>query len=163
MKFSVVASLFVALLVGMGLVCLLDLAVPASAGNFTRQNASIAPPIATMDETLYDALIREVQPGSNSTNVTTVVNIVPDVPSILGISLRVFEDTWGSIALVVVFAIPFIMAWIMGGNVTLPSVMGIITGGFILWRLPEQYQLLAIGFIGLSVIAIIYSLLKEPK
>lgn len=137
--------------------------VPAAAGNFTRQNASIAPPITTMDEGLYDALMREIQPGMNATNVTKTVDIIPDVPSILGISLAVFEDIWGNVALVIIFAIPFLMAWIMGGNVTLPSVMGIITGGFILWRLPEQYQLIAIGFIGLSVIAIIYSLLKEPK
>ena len=145
------------------ILALLCLVVPAAAGNFTRQNASIAPPIVPMDETLYDALMREIQPGMNATNVTKTQDIIPDVPSILGISLMVFEDTWGSVALVIIFAIPFLMTWIMGGNVTLPSVMGIITGGFILWRLPEQYQLLAIGFIGLSVIAIIYSLLKEPK
>ena len=145
------------------LLTLLLLAAPVAAGNYTRVNASIAPPIETMDETLYDALINSMQAGSNSTNVTATENIVPDVPNILKVALTVFEDTWGNAALVLIFSIPFLMAWIMGSNVTLPSVMGIITGGFILWRLPEQYQLVAIGFIGLSVIAIIYSLLKEPR
>lgn len=134
-----------------------------SAGNWTRDNASLAAPITTLDEAPYDALITAMQPGGNSTNVTATADIIPDIPGILHLALEVFQDTWGDTALVIIFAIPFIMAWIMGGNVTLPSVMGIITGGFILWRLPEQYQLLAIGFIAASAIAIIYSLLKEPK
>lgn len=142
---------------------LLLLAVPVSAGNFTRQNASILAPIETMDESLYDAMMNSMMPAGNTTNVTKTENIVPNVPNLLKVALSVYEDTWGSAALVVIFALPFLMAWIMGSNVTLPSVMGIITGGFILWRLPEQYQMVAIGFIGLSVIAIIYSLLKEPK
>ena len=135
----------------------------ASAGNYTRDNASLADPITTLDETPYNALITAFQPAANETNVTATSEIVPDIPQALKLALNVYEDTWGNIALVIIFAIPFIMAWIMGGNITLPSVMGLITGGFILWRLPEQYQMLAIGFIAMSAIAIIYSLLKEPK
>ena len=137
------------------------LIAPVAAGNFTVQNASIASPIETIDETLYNALMDSLMPAGNSTNVTATENILPDVPNILKVALSVYEDTWGNAALVILFAMPFLMAWIMGSNVTLPSVMGLITGGFILWRLPEQYQLVAIVFIGLSVIAIIYSLLKE--
>ena len=132
-------------------------------GNWTRDNASLADPITTLDEAPFDALMTAMQPAGNATNVTGTTDIVPDIPGILHISLDVFKDTWGDVALVVIFAIPFIMSAIMGGNITLPSVMGIINGGFILWRLPEQYQLIAIGFIAMSVIAIIYSLLKEPK
>lgn len=134
--------------------------LPAGAGNYTRQNASILSPIDTMDPTYYNNLNHAIMPGSNATNVTATTDLVPDVPGILHIALSVFTDNWGSIALVIVFSIPFVMAWIMGANVTLPAVMGIIVGGFILYRLPEQYQLVAIGFIGLSVIAVIYSLLK---
>lgn len=135
----------------------------ASAGNFTRENASVVPAVVTLDEGSYNTLIAAVQPGGNSTNVTATTDILPDIPGVLYLALQVFEDTWGSAALVMIFSIPFLMAWIMGNNVTLPSIMGIITGGFILWRLPEQYQFLAVGFIAMSVIAVIYSLLKEPK
>jgi len=144
--------IFLAVLIGFG-----------SAGNYTRDNASLASPITTLDETPYDALVTAFQPAGNSTNVTDTTDLVPDIPGALHLSLSVFQDTWGDTALVIIFAIPFLMAWIMDMNVTLPSVMGIITGGFIFWRLPEQYQLIAIGFIAMSVIAIIYSLLKEPK
>jgi hypothetical protein len=129
----------------------------------TRDNASLASPIVTLDEAPYNALVAAFQPAGNSTNVTDTASIVPDVPGVLHLAAGVYQDTWGNIALVIIFAIPFLMAWIMGMNVTLPSVMGIITGGFVLWRLPEQYQLVAIGFIAMSAIAIIYSLLKEPK
>lgn len=132
-------------------------------GNWTRDNASLADPVATLDEAPYTALIQAMQPGGNSTNITESSDIIPDIPAALGLALNVYEDSWGTIALVIIFSLPFIMAYIMSMNATLPAVMGLLTGGFILWRLPEQYQMLAIGFIALSVIAIVYSLLKEPK
>ena len=138
-------------------------AVYPATGNFTRPNASEATPIPTLDDTLYDHLLIAMQPGGNVTNVSKTTDVLPDIPDVLYIAMSAYTDVWGNTALVILFAIPFLMAWIMGGNVTLPSVMGIITGGFILYRLPEQYQLVAIGFIVMSVIAIIYSLLKEPR
>ena len=132
-------------------------------GNWTRDNASLASPITTLDETPYNNLINVMQPAGNATNVTATEDIVPDIPGALYLALNVYEDAWGTIALVIIFSLPFVMAYIMAMNATLPAVMGLLTGGFILYRLPEQYQFLAIGFISLSVIAIIYSLLKEPK
>lgn len=145
------------------LFCLVALSSIASAGNYTRVCATDSDPLTPLDEAPYNALIGVIQPGGNSTNASTSVLIVPDIPGGLHLAVSVYQDTWGDIALVIIFAIPFIMTWIMGGNITLPSVMGLITGGFILWRLPEQYQMLAIGFIALSAIAVIYSLLKEPR
>ena len=145
------------------LFALLYLSGIASAGNYTRVCATDSDPITPLDEAPYNALIGVIQPGGNSTNASTSALIMPDIPGGLHLAVSVYEDTWGNIALVIIFAIPFLMAWIMGGNITLPSVMGLITGGFILYRLPEQYQLVAIGFIALSAIAVIYSLLKEPK
>ena len=133
----------------------------ASAGNFTRQNASILSPLETIDETNYNNLVHALGPAGNATNVTKDTDIIPDVPGILHIASLTYTDTWGNIALVIIFSLPFIMAWIMGASITSPAVMGIIVGGFILYRLPEQYQLVAIGFIVMSVIAIIYSLLRE--
>ena len=145
------------------LLMLLFVTVPTAAGNFTRVCATGSDPLVPLDEAPYNALIGVVQPGGNSTNASTSALIMPDIPGGLHLAVSVYQDAWGDIALVIIFAIPFIMTWIMGGNITLPSVMGLITGGFILWRLPEQYQLLAIGFIAMSAIAIIYSLLKEPR
>ena len=132
-------------------------------GNWTRDNASLADPVATLDETPYNNLVVVMQPAGNGTNITSTEDIVPDIPGALYLALNVYEDAWGTIALVIIFSLPFLMAYIMAMNATLPAVMGLITGGFILWRLPEQYQMIAIGFIALSVIAIVYSLLKEPK
>ncbi len=67
----------------------------------------------------------------------------------------------GNIAFVIIFAIPFVMMWILQRNLTLPGVVGIILGGFIIARLPAEYHLVAVAFISLSIVAVIYSLLKE--
>jgi hypothetical protein len=130
----------------------------ASAGNWTRPNASTT--IALVNETPYDALMGLF--GGNSTDVANDTSTyLPDMPGFMGIIAGVYSDPVGNLALVIIFALPFLMMWIMGENVTLPGVVGIILGGFILYRLPESYHMAAVAFIALSVLAIIYSLMKE--
>lgn len=141
------------------LVALILLIEPAQAGNWTRPNASTVTPIPTLDETGVDTLTGMFT--SNSSNITDPADILPDLPGLGYLAMKVYTDVWGNTAVVIIFAIPFLMMWIMGGSATLPAVIGIMEGGFILYRLPEQYHLVAIGFLVLSVIAIIYSLLKE--
>jgi hypothetical protein len=132
---------------------------PVIAGNWTRPNASNLTVIPTIDESYTDTLMGEFT--TNSSNVTNTTQILPNLPGIGYLAMSAYTDILGNIAIVMIFAIPFLMMWIMGGSITLPAVVGIIEGGFILYRLPEQFYLVAIGFIVLSVMALIFSLLKD--
>jgi hypothetical protein len=132
---------------------------PVIAGNWTRPNASNLTAIPTIDESYTDTLMGEFT--TNSSNVTNTTQILPNLPGLGYLAMSAYTDILGNVAAGIIFAIPFLMMWIMGNSVTLPSVIGIMEGGFILYRLPEQFHLVAVGFIALSVIAIIYSLLKE--
>lgn len=68
----------------------------------------------------------------------------------------------GEVGLVAIFALPFfMMAIVHRGRMTVPAVVGIILGLYIIVRIPGQYQLFAVSAIGISIAAIIYSLLKE--
>lgn len=75
--------------------------------------------------------------------------------------VSVYQLVLGNIALVIIFSIPFILMWLMQQDVTIPSIVGIILGVFVLAFLPSEYHLAPIAFIGLSITAIFYTLLKE--
>lgn len=66
-----------------------------------------------------------------------------------------------TIFLILVFSIPFLMSWIIMKDFIVPGILGGFLGVFIIVRLPANMQPLAIAFIVMSVVAIIYSLLKE--
>jgi len=66
-----------------------------------------------------------------------------------------------SIFLILVFSIPFLMVWIIMKDFIVPGILGGFLGVFIIVRLPANMQPLAVAFIVMSVVAIIYSLLKE--
>jgi len=89
-----IESILISLAFCIGLLTIVSWAIsPVSAhGNWTRDNASLADPITTLDEAPYDALMDAMQPAGNSTNVTSTADIVPDIPGILHISLDVFKD-----------------------------------------------------------------------
>jgi hypothetical protein len=66
-----------------------------------------------------------------------------------------------TIFLTLIFSIPFLMSWIIMKDFIVPGILGGFLGIFIIVRLPANMQPLAIAFIVMSVVAIIYSLLKE--
>lgn len=66
-----------------------------------------------------------------------------------------------TIFLILIFSIPFIMNWIVTKDFVVSGILGGFLGIFIIARLPAGMQMMAIGFIVMSVVAIIYSLLKE--
>lgn len=85
-----------------------------------------------------------------------------DWSKIIGISLNPFETHLGAhLAMVIIFSIPFIMQWLMQGNSIVPAVSGMVLGILIITLLPADYYLVAVTFIALSILAVIYSLLKE--
>lgn len=62
---------------------------------------------------------------------------------------------------ILIFSLPFIMNWIVSKDFVVAGVLGMFMGIYIISRLPAQMQLLAVAFIGMSIVAIIYSLIKE--
>lgn len=76
-------------------------------------------------------------------------------------SLEPYTLLIGQLAFVIIFAIPFVLMWLMQQDMTPAAVAGIIIGGFMLAFLPAEYSLLAGILTVLAVLAVIYSLLKE--
>jgi hypothetical protein len=62
---------------------------------------------------------------------------------------------------VLVFAIPFVMMWITQKDLTLPGLAGALIGLFVIIRLPAEFHLVAVSFIAISIVAVVYSLMKE--
>jgi hypothetical protein len=60
-----------------------------------------------------------------------------------------------------VFSLPFIMQWIISKDFVVAGILGSFLGLWIITRLPANMKILAITFIAMSIVAIIYSLLKE--
>ena len=61
----------------------------------------------------------------------------------------------------IIFSLPFLMNWIISKDFVVSGVLGMFMGIYIVARLPTQMQLVAVAFIGMSIVAIIYSLIKE--
>jgi hypothetical protein len=66
-----------------------------------------------------------------------------------------------TIFLILVFSIPFLMNWIIMKDFIVSGILGGFLGVFIIVRLPANMQPIAVAFIVMSVVAVIYSLLKE--
>ena len=75
--------------------------------------------------------------------------------------LAAFLLTCGPLGSVGIFAIPFFMMWIAQRDMTLPGLAGAVLGLFIIARLPADFHLVAVAFIALSIVATVYSLMKE--
>jgi hypothetical protein len=76
-------------------------------------------------------------------------------------SLSPYTLQLGYLAFVIIFAIPFVLMWIMQQDMVPAGVAGIIIGGFMLAWLPVEYSLLAGIFVVLALLTIVYSLLKD--
>lgn len=96
--------------------------------------------------------------------VTALPVPTPNWTGWITVSLGVYTDAFepvGWVAIIIIYAIPFVMLWLMQGNATLPLVLGAMMGVYIIPRLPTAYQPVAVGFIAISALAIFYSLFKE--
>ena len=81
--------------------------------------------------------------------------------ALVRIAYSPYSAKLGNLALLIIFAIPFLMMWIRQQNSLIPAIAGMILGSFIIAWLPEEYHLAAMGFIGLSILAVIFGLVKE--
>ena len=69
-----------------------------------------------------------------------------------------YTDIMGNLALVIIFAIPFILMWLMQSDLTIPGIIGIIIGGFLFIFLPAEWHMAPVAFIALSIVSVVYGL-----
>jgi len=98
--------------------------------------------------------------GGNSSPETEAESMI-NWTAFLGATLEPYTLLIGQLAFVIIFAIPFVLMWLMQMDMTPAAVAGIIIGGFMLGFLPEEYSLLAGILVVLAALAIVYSLMKE--
>ena len=80
---------------------------------------------------------------------------------LIGAGYDAYENPLGPLAAIIIFALPFLMMWISQKDLTLPGIVGALLGLFIIVRLPANWHVAAVTFIAISVVAVIYSLVKE--
>lgn len=68
-----------------------------------------------------------------------------------------------TVFLTIIFALPFIMNWIITKDFVVSGILGGFLGIYIIVRLPAALRVLAVVFIGMSITAIVYSLYKERQ
>lgn len=73
----------------------------------------------------------------------------------------VYSDSMGIFFYIMVFSLPFVIQWLRQGNMAVPGTLGIITAGYLLTYLPAEYHLVAVTFVALSVLAVIWGIVKE--
>jgi hypothetical protein len=74
---------------------------------------------------------------------------------------RPYTDALGPLFYAIVFAIPFLMQWLRQGNMAIPGAIGTILGGFMLARTPAEYHLVAVVFIALGILAVVWGIVKD--
>lgn len=129
-----------------------------SAGNFTRPTVDPGETIVAVSTFAYNMIIESI--GGNTSPATTEDARV-NWTEFLSSTINPFTTQLGYIAYVIIFAIPFILMWLMHGDMVPAAVAGIIIGGFGLVFLPAEFSLLAGVFVALAIVAVVYSLLKE--
>lgn len=130
----------------------------SSAGNFTRPTVDPSETIATVSTSAYNSIINSIGGNTSPANATAAK---PNWTQFLTATINPYVTQMGYLAYVIIFAIPFLLMWLMHGDMVPAAVAGIIVGGFGLTFLPSEYHLLAGVFVALAVVAVVYSLLKE--
>ena len=76
-------------------------------------------------------------------------------------AVSVYPDAMGQIAYVVLFAIPFLMMWIVQADMTMPAIIGMFFSLYIFVKIPEQYILFVVGSFIICFAALLWSLYRR--
>ena len=145
-------------------------ATPPAALTFSGERETASPPVTafsirprasatipTLSTDLKDDLINSLggetvpEPGNDTINWTGLISTIGGA----------YTSVLGPLAYTLIFSIPFLMMWITQRDMTLPGLVGALLGLFIIVRLPAEFHLVAVTFIVISIVAVIYSLVKE--
>lgn len=119
---------------------------PSTAPEYrTRATATIA----TLNVTRYDDFLGSLD------------GVEPDFGDAINALFGTYTDTAGSIAIIILLAIPFIMMWLMQGRVVVPATVGIILSYIIGVYMPVEYKPVTTIFIVLYIISIVWAILRD--
>jgi len=118
-----------------------------------RASATIPTLSTDLKDDLIDSLGGETvpEPDEDTINWTGLISTIAGA----------YTSVLGPLAYTLIFSIPFLMMWITQRDMTLPGLVGALFGLFIIVRLPAEFHLVAVTFIVISIVAVIYSLVKE--
>lgn len=139
------------------ILCVALLVSGAAASNITLRPTASAT-IAPIDDTAYEQLLGSF--GGNESNHTGGL----DLASASGASFGVYADAVGAeLASVIIFGLAYIMMFFLQRSLLVPGVLGILWGGFLLWRMPAPYESVAGVCIVMAITAVIYQLYKDYR
>ena len=123
-----------------------------------RANTTAADVVATLNTTRYDAIMNNV--GLNTSNVTSSEG--PNWGSALWNIAGVYIDPIGMAPFfLIVFALPFIMMWIVHADMVPAGIIGLLLGVYIFGFIGSSYAYLGILFMVISGATIIWSLWQK--
>ena len=109
-----------------------------------------------LDEDAYDLLLASMG-GTQQLNESVDI----DWFGLKAAAEHPYVTAIGSLFYVIVFSLPFLMQWLRQGSMAIPGVIGIILGGVMLAKIPPEYHIVAVAFLALSILAIVWAILKE--
>ena len=126
---------------------------PPPPGFRPRATATIDNVSTSLVDDLINSLGGETvpEPGEDTINWTGLISTIAGA----------YTSILGPLAYTLIFSIPFLMMWITQRDMTLPGLVGALLGLFIIVRLPAEFHLVAVTFIVISIVAVVYSLVKE--
>ena len=125
----------------------------ALAGNLTPRDWAVD--TITPIPTLRLNNITEQFGGSN------VTNNGPNFGGLILSAISVYPDAIGQIAYVILFAIPFVMMWIVNADMTLPAIVGMFFSLYIFAKIGAGYIIFSVAAFAICVTALIWSFYKK--
>ena len=87
-----------------------------------------------------------------------------DLPAVFGSLTAPMSDLLpDGMFMVIVFGVIFIMLWVVTKNTAVPSIIGLIFGGFILALLPANYYGAAVAILAISIVGGVIRVFIPPK
>ena len=94
--------------------------------------------------------------GGNSSTVAG-----PNFGMMIFNAVSLYSDYMGVSAYVVLFALPFLMMWIVQADMTMAALIGMLFSLYVFTRLPDQYILFSVGCFVISITALTWSLYRR--
>ena len=126
--------------------------------SYARTTVAPTHTITTVSTHAYNQMIEAF--GANRSPTTEEEARINWTTLLSGVTYT-FTDLMGALFFVILFAIFFVPLWLMQKDLTLPGIVGIILGGFAFMFIPVEWHLGIITFIAMSIVAVIYGLMKD--
>jgi hypothetical protein len=111
-----------------------------------------------VDQSLYENLTMYI--GGNITNATMTAT-PPNFGMIIYDSVLPYTQSIGPMGWVILFAMPFVGMVIVGPNITLAAIVGMVLSVFIFAKIGATYVAFAVACFIISTAALIYSLVRR--